>query len=106
ISSMSLPARGLRQLVDDDHVLRSFVAGQVLPAVLDDDVAGESGSRLRYHGRGHGFDPARMREAEHLSRGPIGGLLYGVLDVTARHVLTAGLDHVLLAVDRGQAALG
>ncbi len=64
-----------------------------LLAVLDDD-----------HGR-HRLDPARVAQRDHGNLGYRRQAVDGFLDLAARHVLAAGLDHVLLAVHDRDVAL-
>jgi hypothetical protein len=63
-------------------------------AQLDDDL------------RDHRLDPARMRHADHGHLRHLRQPVDRFLDLAARHVFAAGLDHVLLAIDDGDVALG
>ena len=99
-------ARVLRQGLGEHDVLRHLEMRQMLGAMGMDRVLRQRLPGLDHDHRDHRLDPARMRHADHRHLGDLRQLVDHFLDLAAGDVLAAGLDHVLLAVDDGDVALG
>ena len=98
-----LPARVLRQLVDEDDGLGDLERGEVLAGeraqlVRLDRLAGDDD-------RADGLDPAVVGDADDRDLGDRGMPVQDLLDLARGDVLAARVDHVLLAVDDRQVAV-
>lgn len=96
-AAQQLTRRIARQLVDEHHVARNLVPGQVVLHVLLDlrRILGRAG-----FGNNEGAQPfseLHVVNTDHCHLGDIGPGFEQVLDLLGEHVLPAGNDHVVVA---------
>src|SRR6266566_8975460 len=96
-----VPGQGVREY----DVLRHLESRQVLGAMGIDRVLRKRLPGLGNDYRDHRLYPVRMRYAYHRHFGHLRQSVDRFLDLTARHILAARLDHVLLAIDHKDVAL-
>src|SRR5271166_4499018 len=100
-----LSAWVLRQSVGEDDALGDLERGQDLMSVVQNSCLVQRRARLRNHDGYDRLDPVRMRHADHRDFRHAGEPVNRLLDLAARDIFAAGLDHVLLAVDDADKAL-
>src|SRR3546814_10741476 len=105
-NALPISARVLRQGLEDHDVLRTFEPGQPSTGEADQLLRLHRAAGTRHHGCNHRLDPPRVLDPEDRHLGNVGVLEEDLLDLAARHVLAAGLDHVLLAVHHIEPAVG
>ena len=93
------------QVVDEHHVARLFVAGQILPAVGDELIGSELGTRTGCHDRAHRLGVDVVSHADHRRFEHRRVAHDHILDLDRVDVLSAAFDHVLLPAGDEQRAV-
>src|SRR4051794_12067515 len=103
---LDLPGDRHRELVDDDHVARHLVVGDLALAVLPHNVRVERTALAGDHERGELLTEALVGHPHDLHVGDVRVAVEELLDLPRVDVLAAADDHVLRAADDLDVAVG